>query len=289
MDKYRFVDVNLRYHTVGELCRTLGISRSSYYEWKTRKPGKRQTSNQRLSRLILWLHEKYPALGLESIYHILHRKYQCSRGRVHRIMKRLNVHSVRKRAFRVTTNSNHNHPIAPNRLMRNFHADKPNQVWVGDITYTPTGEGWLYLAVVKDLCTKMVVGYAFSEHIDTELTLEALRMAWRRHKPGHGLIFHSDRGVQYAAIAYRQQLRNFHMVQSMSRKGDPYDNAVAENFFSCLKCELVHLTRFDSRIQAQNAIFTYIEGFYNTFRPHSAIGWIAPKEFAATLHSTPAA
>lgn len=289
MDKYRFVDANLRYHAAEKLCRVLGISRSSYYEWKTRKPGKREVSNQRLSRLVLWLHEKYPALGLDSIYHILHRKHQCSRGRVHRIMKRLNVNSVRKKAFRNTTNSNHNHPIAPNLLGRNFHADKPNQVWVGDITYIPTGEGWLYLAVVKDLCTKMIVGYAFSERIDTSLTLEALRMAYRRHKPPKCLIFHSDRGVQYAANAYRQQLRCFHMVQSMSRKGDPYDNAVAENFFSCLKCEMVHLTRFDSRAQARNAIFTYIEGFYNAFRPHSGIGWLSPNEFAGAIHSSTAA
>ena len=246
-------------------------------------------SNQRLSRLILWLHEKYPALGLDSIYHILRRKSPCSRGRVHRIMKRLGVHSVRKRAFRVTTNSNHKHPIAPNLLKRNFYADKPNQVWVGDITYIPTREGWLYLAAVKDLCTKMVVGYAFSERIDTNLTLEALRMACQRQKPGKGLIFHSDRGVQYAATAYRRQLRGFHMVQSMSRKGDPFDNAVAENFFSCLKCELVHLTHFDTRAQARNAIFAYIEGFYNSFRPHSGIGWRTPKECALAFLSSSAA
>lgn len=246
-------------------------------------------SNQRLSRLILWLHQKYPALGLDSIYHILRRKYGCSRGRVHRLMKRLGVRSVRKKAFRNTTNSNHRHPIAPNLLDRNFHADKPNQVWVGDITYIPTGEGWLYLAIVKDLCTKMVVGYAFSQRIDTALTLEALRMAYRRQKPDKGLIFHSDRGVQYAAGSYRQQLQRFHITQSMSRKGDPYDNAVAENFFSCLKCEMVHLTHFDTRDQARNAVFTYIEGFYNSFRPHSGIGWLTPKEFALAHLSSAAA
>lgn len=194
-------------------------------------------------------------------------------------MKRLNVHSVRKKAFRVTTNSRHNHPIAPNLLKRNFHASRPNQVWVGDITYIPTGEGWLYLAIVKDLCTKKVVGYAFSERIDTTLTLEALCMACRRQRPKPGLIFHSDRGVQYAAVAYRELLRKFQIAQSMSRKGDPYDNAVAENFFSCLKCELCQLVRFDTRAHATNAVFAYIEGFYNTLRPHSAIGWMAPNDW----------
>ena len=283
------MDTNLRYHAVGKLCRALGISRSGYYAWKTWMPGTRELSNQQLCRLILELHEKYPALGLDSIYHILHRDHKCSRGRVHRMMKRLGVHSVRKRAFRTTTNSNHKHPIAPNLLNRNFHASRPNQIWVGDITCIPTGEGWLYLAVVKDLCTKMVVGYAFSDRIDTNLTLEALCMAYRRQKPPMGLIFHSDRGVQYAACAYRKQSSCFHITQSMSRRGDPYDNAVAENFFSCLKCELVHLTHFDTRSQARNAVFAYIEGFYNSFRPHSGIGWRSPWQFARALLPSPAA
>lgn len=268
---------------MGKLCRALGITRSGYYAWKTRKPGKREQSDQQLSREILRLHQKYPALGLDSIYHILHRDSICSRSRIHRLMKRLNVHSVRKKAFRVTTNSRHNHPIAPNLLKRNFHAARPNQVWVGDITYIPTGEGWLYLAIVKDLCTRKVVGYAFSERIDAALTLEALRMAYCRQNPKPGLIFHSDRGAQYAATSYRQQLREFLINQSMSRKGDPYDNAVAENFFSCLKCELVHLVRFNTMAHAQNAVFAYIEGFYNSFRPHSAIGWLSPKDWEARM------
>lgn len=138
-------------------------------------------------------------------------------------MKRLNVHSVRKKAFRITTNSKHDHPIAPNLRKRNFHADQPNQVWVGDITYISTGEGWLYLAAIKDLCTKKVVGYAFSDRIDTALTLEALQMAYLCQKPMPGLIFHSDRGVQYAATVYRQQLQSFHITQSMSRKRNPYE------------------------------------------------------------------
>jgi len=138
-DKYHFVDTHFRCHAVGKLCRALGISRSGYYAWKTRKPGKREQSNQQLSRTILGLHQKHPALGLDSIYHMLHRDHRCSRGRVHRLMKRLDVHSVRKKAFRNTTNSNHKHPVAPNRLNRDFHVSVPGQVWVGDITYIPTG------------------------------------------------------------------------------------------------------------------------------------------------------
>lgn len=210
------MDNQCRSCAVGKLCLALGISR-----WKLRKPGKRELSNQQLIREILRLHQKYPALGLDSIHQILRRDHKCSRSRVHRLMKHLNVHSVRKKAFRVTTNSKHNNPIAPNLLNRNFHVDRPDRVWVGDITYIPTGEGWLYLAIVKDLCTKKVVGYAFSERIDTALTLEALQMAYCRQKPKTGLIFHSDRGVQYAAFGYRQLLETFHITQSMSRKGDP--------------------------------------------------------------------
>lgn len=204
-------------------------------------------------------------------------------------MKAANIHSMRKKAFRCTTRSDPRCPVAPNLLMRQFTASKPDTVWVGDITYIPTDEGWLYCAIVKDLCTKKVVGYSFSERIDTALTLEALKMAVRRQRPGPGLIFHSDRGVQYASCAYREALREFGIVQSMSAKGDPYDNAVAENFFSCLKCELVHLTRFATRNVAKAAIFSYIEAFYNTIRLHSGIGWMPPAQYEKMLLADPAA
>ena len=142
-------------------------------------------------------------------------------------MKQANIRSVRRKAYKRTTNSNHKNPVAPNLLMRDFSASVPNKIWVSDITYIPTGEGWLYLAIVKDLFTKKVVGYAFSSRIDTALTLEALCMAVRRQRPGEGLIFHSDRGVQYASKAFREALNHYKFRQSMSRKGDPYDNAVA--------------------------------------------------------------
>ena len=194
-------------------------------------------------------------------------------------MKQLNIRSLRRKAYKCTTNSNHKHPIAPNLLNRKFTFSQPNQAWVGDITYIPTDEGWLYLAAVKDLCTRKVVGYSFSDRIDTKLTISALDMAVGREKPSAGLIFHSDRGSQYAANACRERLGTLQFHQSMSCKGDPYDNAVAENFFSCLKCELIHLRRFQTRRDAQAAIFTYIESFYNTVRPHSALGWLSPAVF----------
>lgn len=263
------------------LCREMGISRSGYYAWRKREASLQKRRNQELSRALVRLHEAYPAMGLDSLYHMLKPQFHCSRGRVHRLMKLLNIHSLRKKAYKATTNSNHSYPIAPNLLQRQFSFPQPNQAWVGDITYVPTDEGWLYLAVVKDLCTKKVVGYAFSCRIDTHLTLAALDMAIHRERPQKGLIFHSDRGSQYAAYAYRDALAAAHIRQSMSRKGDPYDNAAAENFFSCLKCELIHLNHYATRAQAQTDIFRYIEGFYNTLRPHSALGWLSPCNFQA--------
>ena len=168
-------------------------------------------------------------------------------------------------------------------MKRNFFFERPNQAWVGDITYSPTGEGWLYLAIVKDLCTRKIVGYSFSSRIDTTLTLEALDMAVRRSNPPMGLIFHSDRGVQYAAHAFRDRLESYGIRQSMSRKGDPYDNAVAENFFSRLKCELIHLKQYPTRASARIDVFAYLEAFYNSVRPHSALGWHSPAQFEASL------
>ena len=189
-----------------QACRVLEVSRSGYYGWKAEKICRRRLQNQAIRRRLIELHEKYPALGLDSLYRLLKPEFGCSRKRVHRQMRLAGISSARRRAYKKTTHSNHSHPIAPNFLQRNFSFDRPDQAWVGDITYIPTGEGWLYLAIVKDLCTRKIVGCAFSDRIDTRLTLAALDMAYRRRKPARGLIFHSDRGVQYAARGYRERL-----------------------------------------------------------------------------------
>lgn len=270
-----------------KLCLLLEISRSAYYAWIKRKPGRRSLENQAIMRELVRLHQLYPILGLDSLHQMIKSQFRCSRKRVWRLMKKAHIHSLRKKAYKRTTNSNHQNPIAPNLLERNFKFSKPNKAWVGDITYISTGEGWLYLAIIKDLCLKKVVGYAFSTRIDTQLTLAALDMAVRRQKPNPGLIFHSDRGVQYASIAYRQTLERYGFRQSMSRKGDPYDNAVAENFFSCLKCECVYLHYFPTRCAAKTEIFRYIEAFYNKIRPHSGIGWLPPNTFERLLLDGP--
>ena len=214
---------------------------------------------------------------------MLKPSFGVSRKRVWRLKSQLGIRSKRHKAYKRTTNSNHSSPIAPNLIGRKFKATKPNQAWVSDITYIPTGEGWLYLAIVKDLFSKKVVGYAYSDRINTQLCLEALNMAIRRQKPKRGLIFHSDRGTQYASGAFRSILHQHGFNQSMSRKGDPYDNAVAENFFSCLKCECVHLSHFATRNEAKIAVFHYVEAFYNRIRPHSGIGWLAPNTFERML------
>jgi len=190
------------------------------------------------------------------------------------------ISSARRRACKGPL-PNHIHPIAPNLLMRNFSFERPDYAWVGDITYIPTGEGWLYLAIVRDLCTRKIIGCAFSDRIDTQLTPAALDMAYCHRRPRKGIIFHSGRGVQYAARAYRERLESYGIRQSMSRRGGPYDNAVAENFFSCLKCELIYLKHYPTRTAAQNNVFAYLETYYNTVRPHSALGWLSPAQFEA--------
>ena len=199
------------------------------------------------------------------------------------ISTRTSITAVCHLVIRITTNSNHNYAVSPNILNRDFTADKPNQKWVGDITYIPTDEGWLYAAIVKDLCLKKIVGYSFSSLIDTNLTVAALKMTVNRQKPQDNLIFHSDRGVQYASAGYREALAEYNITQSMSRKGEPYDNAVAENFFSCLKCELVHHRHYRTVSEAQADIFAYIEAYYNSVRPQSALNWLSPVEYEHLL------
>ena len=272
-----------------KLCRILGVARSGYYANKKHTLSPRKRHQQEVLRSLIALHEKHPASGLDMLHHMLKPQFHCSRNMVHRLMKKHNIHSIRKRAYVTTTNSKHNYTVSPNLLKRDFSADKPNSKWVGDITYIPTDEGWLYAATVKDLCTKKIVGYAFSEHIDSKLTVAALEMACNRQKPSDKLIFHSDRGSQYASKEYRKALKKHHITQSMSRKGDPYDNAVAENFFSCLKCELIHHAHYNNRQEAITGVFAYIETFYNSVRPHSSIGYLTPNDYEKRISSVYAA
>ena len=219
------------------MCEILKVSRSGYYSYIKRSESNRAKKNKNILDMLKQAHNKDPMAGLDSLWHYVKEKISCCRSTVYRIMKENGIKSKRKPKWKQTINSNHDLPIAPNLLNQDFNIDLPNAVWVGDITYDWTEEGWLYTAIVKDLCTKDIVGYAMGDRITKELAIKAMDMAIRREHPKQGLIFHSDRESQYCSNAYQDLLRRNKINPSMSRKGNPYDNAVAENFFSNMKCE----------------------------------------------------
>jgi putative transposase len=205
--------------------------------------------------------------------------HRASRGRVERLMRHHGIRAITARRFRLcTTDSRHDLPIAPNRLRQKFAAERPNQVWLADVTYVPTGQGWLYLAVVLDLFTRKIVGSAMRDHLRAELTIAALTMAIQQQKPPPCLIHHSDRGSQYAAAGYHKVLNAARMIQSMSRKGNCWDNAPMESCFDTIKTELMHQTCYEIRDAARRDLFAYIEGYYNRQRLHSAIGYSTPEQ-----------
>jgi transposase InsO family protein len=218
--------------------------------------------------------------GSRRIYAELHQRgIRCSVNRIARLMRQHHIVPVQHRKYRPTTDSRHDFLVAPNRLGRNFEVERRNRIWVADITYIPTDEGWLYLATELDLYSHRIVGWSLSSRISRQLVLDALAMAVGLRRPGTGLIHHSDRGVQYACGDFQQLLKRHGMVPSMSRKGDPYDNAVAESFFRTLKVELIYLQRFRTRAEAKAAIVEYIELFYNRRRRHSSLDYLSPAEY----------
>lgn len=267
-----------RKHSVCVACAALCVSRAGYYDWLAHKPGKRAMDDAAIRREILASHAAAPTYGADNIHADVREKLVVGRNRVRRLMREMDIKSCRKRKYKATTNSRHHCAVAPN-LVKGLDVIRPDQAWVSDITYIGTGEGWLYLATVKDRFTREIVGYATGDRITSELAQSALNQAIQRYRPTVGLIHHSDRGVQYCCREYQELLQKHGILPSMSRKGNPYDNAVAENFFSCLKCEMVYLQSFKTRREAALAVFRYIEGFYNRRRRHEALGRIAPAEF----------
>ena len=262
-------------------CRVLKVSPSGYYAWSGRSPSKREIDDARLIDKIRSVCEATGgAYGVRRIHRqLLADGERCSRNRVARLMHLCDIKARRRRLYQVTTDSNHSFPVAQNLLARDFFSAGPNQVWASDITYIWTMEGWLYLGTIIDLHSRMVVGWSMSEHIDRALVLDALSMAVGRRAPGPGLIHHSDRGIQYASKDYQAALSQHKMLCSMSRKGDCWDNAVAESFFSTLKTERVHHRLYRSRDEARRDIFGYIEVFYNRVRLHSTLGYLSPVQF----------
>jgi transposase InsO family protein len=263
------------------MCRVLEVSRGGYYAWRGRGQSARAVSDRELVRQIREVHTGFRrAYGSPRVYlELVDRGIPCSENRVARLMRKHGIRSRRTRRFRVTTQSDHEYPIAPNLLNREFVAQKRDQRWAGDITFVWTREGWLYLAVILDLFSRSVVGWATSNRIDRYLTLRALTMALDGRDPQENLLHHSDRGSQYACRDYRGELRDRGISCSMSRKRDPWDNAVVESFFATLKTELIHHEDFLTRRQATGQIFWFIEGFYNRSRKHSFLGQISPAQF----------
>ena len=263
------------------MAETLRISRSGYYAARQRPTSRRAEENRVLAENIQSVHlECRQVYGSPRLTRELQaRGFSCSRNRVARLMRENGIAAKTRRKFKVTTLSRHQLPVAPNLLQQSFSADRPNRAWSSDITYISTGEGWLYLAMVKDLCTKSVVGWAMRDDLGRELALDAFKQAVMRRQPLPGLIFHSDRGVQYACSDFRELLARHEVLQSMSGKGNCYDNAISESFFGTMKKELIYISRFSTRAEAREAIFEYIEVFYNRQRRHSSLGYLSPAEF----------
>jgi putative transposase len=279
--KFAFVLAQRAYHGVVILCRVLEVSRSGFYSWIGRGESATAKANARLTVEIVAVHKQSRSTYGSPRVHaeLVADGHVVGENRVSRLMRLEGIHARRKRRFKATTDSKHELPIAPNELARNFEVDAPNVVWVTDITYVETREGWLYLSVILDLFSRRVVGWATSDSLSTTLALDALAMGLRGRRPCKGLIHHSDRGCQYACEVYRQALAAAGIQRSMSRKGDCWDNAVAESFFSTIKAELIHRQDFSSRASATAAIDEYIRVFYNHQRRHSHNGYLSPVAF----------
>jgi len=267
------------------------VSRSGYYNWLGRKPSRHSQEDERLKLAIKVAHkrtrESYGARRLQP--ELANDGIIAGRDRIVRLRRELGLRCRQKRKFKATTNSKHNLPVAENLLNQTFTPYAPNQVWVTDITYIPTGEGWLYVAGVKDVFTCEIVGYAMAERMTQELTGRALFRAVQLKRPAVGLIHHSDRGSQYCAHGYRKLIEQFGMRASMSRRGNCYDNAPMESFWGSLKNELVHHCRYVTRAEAEASIREYIEIFYNRQRRHSRLGYLSPAVFEQTFNILAAA
>ena len=279
--KYIFIRDHREAFPVGLMCRTLEVGNSGFYAWLKRPKSPRSLENRRLLLEINVAHQKSRrTYGSPRIHAELNANGQvCGRHRVARLMRQHGIVSKHKRKFRITTNSAHSYPVSENLLQRRFDVSRPGQCWVSDITYIPTREGWLYLAVTLDLFHRKVIGWAMDRWITRQLAMDALNMAIGNGCLKSGLIHHSDRGVQYASKEFQARLQANGIQCSMSRKGDCWDNAVAESFFHTLKVELIHGNFYNTRQEAKMAIFEYIEVFYNRQRRHSYLGYLSPVDF----------
>lgn len=279
--RYAFIQDNKHEFSVALMCALFQVSRSGFYAWLTRTPSKRDQANKALDAKIKSIFVTHKQrYGAPRITRELKKQNEvCSHTRVANRMKVMNIKAVAKKKFKVTTDSKHSLPVYNNVLNRDFTATKPNQKWCCDISYIHTDEGWLYLAVVIDVYSRAVIGWSMNQRMNKALVCDALTMALFRRKFPKDVIVHSDRGSQYCSLRYQSLLKNHRLIGSMSRKGNCWDNAIAESFFHTLKVELIHTEKYATREQAKQSIFQYIEGYYNQSRPHSSIDYKAPFEF----------
>lgn len=283
--KYEFVKINRSTFSVRKMCQVLKISQSGYYKRDKKQPIRDKKNNILLNKIKIIYEENKGCYGSPRITKQLNKEGSCyGKNRIARIMQKNNIRAKTKKKFKITTtNSNHKYPVAPNILNQNFRVRELNQVWVSDITYIYTCEGWLYLSAILDLCSKKIIGWSMDKRITKELTIKAFQHAVISRDIKSGIILHSDRGSQYASYDYANLLVKNKFIQSMSGKGNCYDNAVMESFFKTLKSELVYWEKYTTIDDAKKSIFEYIEMYYNRKRIHSSIGYMNPEEFERSI------
>jgi transposase InsO family protein len=268
-------------HHVATLARVLGVSPSGFYAWCERSPSARAQADQRLLARIHRIHEESRGTyGAPRIHAELRAQgIHCGRKRVARLMQEAQLVGAQRRRYRGTPRQQREDTVAPDLVKRNFTASGPDQLWVADITYVPTDEGWLYLATVLDAWSRRIVGWAMADRVQTDLVVEALNMAVWNRRPAVGVVHHSDRGAKYTSLTFSRRCQDAGVMPSMGSVGDAYDNALVEAFFASLKTELLTRQTFATRKAARLALFDYIEAFYNSHRRHSALGYLSPAEF----------
>jgi len=276
-----FIKEHRKQYGLKLLCEVLAVSASGYHKWLKRKGSQRAIEDQRIVGIIKFHYNRSKGTyGLPRIFAAMRKEgFVVNKKRIARLMRANNIKAKTKRRFRITTVRNSKAAASDNILNKNFTASKENKIWTGDITYLWTKEGWLYLVVVMDIYSRKIVGWSLGSCLSTELVIRALLMAIVHRNPARGIIFHSDRGSQYTSSSFRQILKNYGIVQSMSSTGNCYDNAITESFFHTLKTELVYWNHYQTRDEAKGSIFEYIEIFYNRQRLHSALNYLSPVEF----------
>ena len=292
MSVFRFITAEKASFPVAFMCRRLGVSRSGYYAWRRRAPSRRAVADAALSETIRQIHAgSRGTYGAPRVHAELAavQAVRCGRKRVARLMRAAGLVGVCRRRTAATTRRDRTGEPADDLVHRTFHASTPDRLWVADITYLPTRQGFLYLAVVLDAYSRRVVGWAMAEHLRAELVLDALEMALWRRRPAPGLIHHSDHGSQYTSLAFGAHCRDAGITLSMGSVGDCYDNALAESFVATLECELIDRSRWRTHTEARMAVFDYIEGFYNPQRRHSALAYLSPIEYERRHQRTTAA